>query len=143
MDNASVCDVLARTAGKFLLAKYNIHFHTDNARIWCLAHVVNLIVQWILADLDEADHPDINNYYLGNKHLPIHYDPNEDEEIQAWEMDDVSDDEETDDTEKALRKATGAALEDDKLGIELEVTGDLSEVKKVRVPHCSGRDTVY
>ena len=58
-------------------------------------------------------------------------------------MDDVSDDEETDDTQKALRKATGAALEDDELGIELEVTGDLSEVKKVRVPHCSGRDTVY
>ena len=58
-------------------------------------------------------------------------------------MDDVSDDEETDDTEKALRKATRAALEDDELGIELEVTGDLSEVKKVRVPHCSGRDTVY
>jgi hypothetical protein len=103
MDNASTCDVLARTAGKLLLAKYNINFHTDNARIRCLAHVVNLIVQSILADLEEADHPDIDDYYLGNKHLPIHYDPDEDEEIKAWEMDSVSDNEELDDAEKEFK----------------------------------------
>jgi len=58
MDNASVCDVLARSAGILLLQKYGLQFHAQNARIRCMAHVVNLIVQAILTELSEADNPE-------------------------------------------------------------------------------------
>lgn len=84
MDNASTNDVLARTLGILLLKRYGIQFSPENGQIRCLAHVVNLVVQKILSELDEADDPALRDYYEANKHLPIHYDPNEDEEIQAF-----------------------------------------------------------
>ena len=58
MDNASVFDVLVRAAGIMLLKKYGLQFHPQNARIRCLAHVVNLIVQYLLASLNEAEDPE-------------------------------------------------------------------------------------
>jgi hypothetical protein len=63
LDNASSCDVLARTAGLLLLQKYKIEFHSENGRIRCMAHVVNLIVQAILSELDEGDNPDIFDWF--------------------------------------------------------------------------------
>ena len=54
MDNASVCNIIARSAGIMLLKKYGLNFHEGNAHIRCMAHVVNLIVQSLLASLDEA-----------------------------------------------------------------------------------------
>ncbi|KAI1782569.1 hypothetical protein LXA43DRAFT_905418 [Ganoderma leucocontextum] len=83
MDNASTNDVLARTLGVLLLKRYGLHFTPENGQIRCLAHVVNLVVQKILHELFEADDPALQDYYeLFNKHLPIHYDLDADEENQ-------------------------------------------------------------
>jgi hypothetical protein len=85
MDNASNCDTLARTLGLLLLERYGIHFHEENNRIRCLAHVVNLVVQAILKGLDEVEAEDIVDYFLLNKDQPIHYNEAEDEELAAME----------------------------------------------------------
>jgi bisphosphoglycerate-dependent phosphoglycerate mutase len=76
-----VCNVLARAAGVMLLQKYNLKFHMQNARIRCVAHVVNLSVQALLTALHKADDPEMNNYYIPNKHLPFHYDLNNNNEV--------------------------------------------------------------
>ncbi|THU91229.1 hypothetical protein K435DRAFT_572732, partial [Dendrothele bispora CBS 962.96] len=55
MDNASSCDTMAHALGLLLSKRYSIHFHPENNRIRCLAHVVNLVVQAILKALDEVD----------------------------------------------------------------------------------------
>jgi len=73
LDNASSCDTFARATGKFLQDRYGIQFHEGNARIRCMAHVVNLIVQAMLASLDEAKDLDEEDYFVPNKHLPFHY----------------------------------------------------------------------
>ena len=44
-----------------------------------MAHIVNLIIQALLTSLNEAEDPDIDDYYIPNKHLPFHYNPNDDE----------------------------------------------------------------
>lgn len=81
MDNASANDVLARTLAQLLLKRYGIHFNCENARVRCIAHVVNLVVQQILSELSEADDPALADYYaLWNKHLPFHYDVDADDE---------------------------------------------------------------
>ncbi len=81
MDNASANDVLARTLAQLLLKRYGIHFNCENARIRCIAHVINLVVQQILSELSEADNPALADYYkLWNKHLPFHYEPDDDDE---------------------------------------------------------------
>jgi hypothetical protein len=85
MYNASNCDTLARTLGLLLLERYGIHFHEENNRIRCLAHVVNLVVQAILKGLDEVEAEDIVDYFLLNKDQPIHYNEAEDEELATME----------------------------------------------------------
>jgi hypothetical protein len=133
MDNASVCDVLARAAGIMLLKKYGLQFHPQNAWICCLAHVVNLIVQCLLALLNEAEDPKMDDYYIPNKHLPFHYDPDDNEEVQQMEGegDEMEGGEEEDEFIELLHPV---ALEDDELEGVLDSTVDLSEVKKVNAP---------
>jgi hypothetical protein len=72
MDNASSCDVLARILGTLLMERYGLPFHSANARIRCLAHIVNIVVQTVLKQLDEAEDPDVLDWFDGTKHLPIH-----------------------------------------------------------------------
>ena len=72
-DNASVNDVLLLTVGRILLAKYGIPV-SPNLHIRCVCHVVNLVVQAILATLGEADDPDDLDYYTLNKEQPLHLD---------------------------------------------------------------------
>ncbi|KAJ3793687.1 hypothetical protein GGU11DRAFT_691287 [Lentinula aff. detonsa] len=93
MDNASACDTLAETLGKLLFDRYGIHFHPENNRIRCLAHIVNLIVQAILKALDEVDSSDDIDYFLLHKDLPMHYDEDEDEELKEMESEVVGKDE--------------------------------------------------
>jgi len=129
MDNASVCDVLARAAGVMLLQKYGLNFHAQNARIRCMAHVVNLIVQALLAALNEADDPEKDDYYIPNKHLPFHYDPDDDDEVQEMEAEGNKPDDEDEEFEELLNVPD---LENEEL--DNEVTAkvvNLSEVKKV------------
>lgn len=86
LDNASPNDVLVRTLGTLMLQRYGIPFHPENGQIRCLAHVVNLIVQRILKEILEVnDNPEDNDYFLLNKHLPIHYNPEYDEDVTAME----------------------------------------------------------
>ncbi|KAF7364657.1 Eukaryotic translation initiation factor 3 [Mycena venus] len=85
LDNVSVNDVLMVALGRLLAQKLDIQFVPDNSQIHCLAHVVNLAVQNMLAALEEADDPDVVDYYLPNKHLPFHYDPDTDAELRDLE----------------------------------------------------------
>jgi hypothetical protein len=89
MDNASNCDVLARVLGILLMERYGMEFHSDNARIRCLAHVVNIVVQTLLKQLNEAEDPEILDWFEGSRHLPVHYDGDEDEEVKAMEAEDL------------------------------------------------------
>ena len=50
-----------------------------------MAHVVNLVVQAILAELNEADDPEQEDYYIPNKHIPFHYDLDNDKEVRQME----------------------------------------------------------
>ena len=72
-DNASVNDVVLSTVSRILLAKYGIP-SSPNLHIRCACHVVNLVVQAILASLGEADDPDEVDYYTLNKEQPFHLD---------------------------------------------------------------------
>jgi hypothetical protein len=135
MDNAPVCDVIACTVGLLLLQKYKIDFHEENNHIRCMAHVVNLVVQAFLASLDEADNPDNYDWFIPNKHLPVHYDPDDDDEVQAWENEPEI---EADNNEGNLEFEDPMALDDDdqeelekldKQDIDTELK--LSPIKKV------------
>jgi hypothetical protein len=68
------------------MQNFGIQFAPANSQIHCLAHVVNLVVQKLLAVLDDAPDPDITDDYLPNKDLPLHYDPDQDPEILAMEQ---------------------------------------------------------
>ncbi|KAF8161992.1 ribonuclease H-like domain-containing protein, partial [Pholiota molesta] len=65
------------------LAQYDIPF-TPDMHIRCFAHIINLIVQAFLHAIDEAEDPDITDYY--DKDAPIHYDVDQDEELAALEQ---------------------------------------------------------
>jgi hypothetical protein len=122
MDNASSCDVLARVLGVLLMERYGLTFHSDNARIRCLAHIVNITVQALLKELDEADDVDWFDWFEGNKHLPIHYDPDDDDEQMEMEAEVLDDIEGTD-------KVLDEELPED--------PSSLSVVKKVRGYICA------
>ena len=75
--------------GILLMEHYGMEFHSDNARIHCLAHVVNIVIQTLLKQLNEAEDPEILDWFEGNRHLPVHYDGDEDEEVEAMEAEDL------------------------------------------------------
>ena len=54
----------------------------------CLAHIVNIVVQTLLKQLNEAKDPEILNWFEGNRHLPVHYNRDEDE-VKAMEAEDL------------------------------------------------------
>lgn len=70
--------MIVRVAGQIILSKYGTPY-TPDMHIRCIAHVVNLVVQAILAGLDEADDPDKVDYFTLHKGSPIHYDIDADE----------------------------------------------------------------
>ena len=117
-DNASVNDVIVETTARCLLQRYNIPF-TPDMHIRCIAHVINLIVQAFLAGMDEADDPDILDYYTLHKDAPVHYDVDDDEDQQALEAEEIEDDD-------------GMDVDADDMDMDdKELTGHQSAVKKV------------
>ncbi|KAJ6483393.1 hypothetical protein C8R45DRAFT_871167, partial [Mycena sanguinolenta] len=74
-----------RALSRILRNNFNIQFVPENSQIRCLAHVVNLVVQKILAVLDEEDDPATRDDYVDSKELPIHYNVDEDPELEALE----------------------------------------------------------
>jgi len=78
------------TAAHCLLACYNIPW-TPDMHIWCIAHVINLVVQAFLHGIDEADDPNIVDNFDSNKDDPIHYNINEDEDQITMENEAIED----------------------------------------------------
>ncbi|KAF8182136.1 hypothetical protein K438DRAFT_1724989 [Mycena galopus ATCC 62051] len=89
LEIAATNDVLIRVLSRILMEKFDIQFVPENSQIRCLAHVVNLVVQKILATLNEADDPDVIDYYLPNKDLPFHYDPDTDTDLRDLETEEI------------------------------------------------------
>ncbi|KAJ7770293.1 hypothetical protein DFH07DRAFT_684213, partial [Mycena maculata] len=58
LDNASPNDVLIRTLSRLLMERFDVQFTPENSQIRCLDHVVHLVVQKMLAALEEAVDPD-------------------------------------------------------------------------------------
>ena len=97
-----------------------------------MAHVVNLIVQALLAALNEADDPEKDDYYIPNKHLPSHYDPDDDNEVWEMEAEGNKPDDEDEEFEELLNMLD---LENEELNNEVTAkVVNLSEVKKVSSP---------
>ena len=71
-------NILISTVSCIVLARYGVP-ELPNHHIRCLCHVVNLIIQDILAALGVVDDPDEYDYFLLNKdqsfHLDIDTDP--------------------------------------------------------------------
>ncbi|KAJ2920749.1 hypothetical protein H1R20_g16345, partial [Candolleomyces eurysporus] len=97
MDNASVNDVLFKTAIRGLLTLYDIPEHPDK-QIRCLAHVINLVSQAILGSLKEdecIEDGDESDHFSLHKDDPIHYkldDNIELQELEASREDDLAND---------------------------------------------------
>lgn len=104
MDNASANDVLARTVALIILKRYGLHIHVDNSRIRCMPHVVNIIVQKMLSLLDEAEDPDLVDYFTLDKAAPIHYDPATDPEQVKMREDASSEDDALSKSDAAMKK---------------------------------------
>jgi hypothetical protein len=94
LDNASPNDVLLRALARLLQEKFDLQFVPANSQIRCLAHVVNLVVQKILAALGNVVDPDVTDDYLPNKDVPFHYNPDNDpalDELEREVFDDKAD----------------------------------------------------
>jgi len=65
-----------------------------------------LVVQKILSVLDEADDPDLHDYYETMKDLPIHYNGDNDEALKEFESEEntFSEDDGEDSDEEFLRE---------------------------------------
>lgn len=89
MDNAATNTILAQTLSLLLMQRYGIHFSPEDRQICCLAHIVNLVIQKILASLtgdDDPDDPDKpNDYYLLHKNVPFNYTVADDDELKELE----------------------------------------------------------
>ena len=136
-DGASVNNVLFRTAARYLLTLYNLPEHTDR-HMHCLAHVINLAVQAILAGLDEAelckDLGDENNTYLLHKDAPIHYDVSQNREVEELEgnrENDLLAEDRRDELAEAL-SLLGLEMDSVAEAEEVEQTRGASELKRVR-----------
>lgn len=81
-------DVLVTTAARCLLVQYGIN-PSPHMHIRCVAHVINLVVQAFLHGMDEADDPNITDYFEINKDMPIHYNVDEDEDQLEMENEEL------------------------------------------------------
>lgn len=84
--------MIVATVARYLLNKYRIP-ESPNQQIRCLCHVINLVVQSILAALGEADDPGDDDHFLLNKAQPFHLDIDNDPDQVALDREDFSNDE--------------------------------------------------
>ena len=90
-DNASVNDVLIATVSCILLTKYGIP-ESNNHQIRCICHIVNLVIQAILATLGEVDDPTENNCFLLKKDQLFHLDSKMDPDQLALDQEEFQED---------------------------------------------------
>ncbi|KAK7001674.1 hypothetical protein R3P38DRAFT_3368049 [Favolaschia claudopus] len=128
LDNASPNDVLVAALSRLLMKKFDIQFIPANSQIHCLAHVVNLVVQKILATLDAAPDPDTDagasDEYLGNKDTPFHYDPHTDPEQVNLEKEEFTADDDRSTEEDEAAELLAGKLDEEYL--------DMSPLEKLR-----------
>ncbi|KAL1677977.1 hypothetical protein EV122DRAFT_212937 [Schizophyllum commune] len=123
------------------MKRYQIHFHPDNAQIHCIAHVVNLVVQKILAVAKEVDEdPDVLDYYeTFLKHFPVHFDVDDDEELKEWQAEADRDGEEVDENGNIIHAMDMSAVdEEDGLRGTATRTKDGSKDEDTDDEDCSG-----
>ena len=82
-------------------------------QIRCTCHIVNLVVQDILAALGEADDPDDIDYYSLHKEQPFHLDIDADSDQVAMDNEEFQD--ELDDTEESDEPENISMEEEEKL----------------------------
>lgn len=132
MDNVSSNYVLADTFGDILRTKFDVQFIPDNGYMHCLDHVTNLVVQTLLAALEEADDPDNVDYFPQTKATHRHYDVDDDQAVQDLQ---------SEFDEETLRlNGQKADIEEDPTAVKatLKDAGTWSEVKKVYSVALSG-----
>jgi hypothetical protein len=101
--------VLIATVARILLAKYGIPKSTT-LQIHCICHVINLVVQDILATLGEADDPDNIDYHSLHKEQPFHLDIDADSDQVTMDNEEFQDD-----TEESDKPETISMKEEEKL----------------------------
>lgn len=74
MDNGSPNDVMARSLSHLLWVRYHLSYDAAEHRIRCMGHVVNLVAQAMLFAIEEAEDPEVNDYFEIHKFEPIHLD---------------------------------------------------------------------
>ena len=72
MDNRSPNDVMARTLSHLLWARYHLDYDGSEHCIRCMGHVINLVAQAMLFAIEEAEDPEVNDYFEIHKFEPIH-----------------------------------------------------------------------
>ena len=72
MDNASSNDVMARSLSHLLWDRYHVDYDANEQRIRCMGHVINLVAQAMLFAIQEAENPEVNDYFEIHKYEPIH-----------------------------------------------------------------------
>ena len=83
--------MIIATVTHHLLTKYGIP-ESPNQHIRCLCHVVNLVVQSILATLGETNKPEDIDHFLLNKVQPFHLDIENDPDQVALDHEEFDDD---------------------------------------------------
>lgn len=84
--------MLVATVSQILLAKYGTPL-MPNLHVHCICHVINLVVQAILAAIRDAPDPDNVDHYLLNKEQPFHLDIEVDPDQVALDNEEFEDDE--------------------------------------------------
>ena len=103
-------DVIISTVARHLQSKYDIP-ESPNQHIRCLCHVVNLVVQSILAALGEADNPEDTDHFLLNKAQPLHLDMDNDPDQVALDHEEFNDDSDASDAKAIVEE--NVAMEDE------------------------------
>lgn len=74
MDNTSSNNVMARSLTHLLWARYHLNYNAEEQRIRCMGHVINLVAQAMLFAIEEAEDPEVNDYFEIHKFEPVHLD---------------------------------------------------------------------
>lgn len=85
MDNASANGVMAKVVCKIFSQHYDTHLDPTNTQVRCCPHGGNRIAQTLLSGVDEADDPELLDYFLEHRNEPIHFSLDDDEKLQEFE----------------------------------------------------------
>lgn len=133
-DGASVNDVIFKHAALYLLTLYKIDNNPDR-HIHCLAHVINLVAQAILAGINEATTPyedtdEASDDFLHHKDVPIHYDIADNDELRELEENRSEDLKAQDEVDELAAALAEIADEFNMVEEEVESLGAMSALQR-------------